>query len=454
MEAMRPGELLGYVAISEASDVVASSSLEAGEATSRDHARSSPQSQSLHVFALTDQAIVSGSNFLTTMLVARGLSLVEFGKYSLLWMAVLFGANIQMAFIIAPMMSIGPIQRRVSDKTYLGSILTFQIAFTALITLLIAAAILVLRLRGSGIDGSWIFPVLTANIAYQLQDFSRRVFFYQKRVIAALSADSISYIGQLLLMVLFLKLHRMSVTNVLWINALTSLLAVLMALPMMPLPVAKTKILLPALRRNWLCARYLLAATLMQWTSGNLFTLIAPLFAGVSVVGAMRACQSIMNMTNIWMQGLENSLPSEASRTLTVSGTAGLRAYILHALALLGGFTGVVVLVLNIAPEYFLTLIYGPHLKGYGWVLRAYGILAMLTMLTLPLRAGLRSLENTRPIFIGYIITTVYSVISAPLLGRAFGLPGILSGIIGTQFLLIPVLALSFRRSLSNAESG
>src|SRR5271170_1049578 len=433
--------------IAEEVDAPGSSAVDAsdGSASSR-----LPSSRPIHLFALTDQAIVSGSNFLTTMILARGLSLAEFGKYSLLWMFILFGANIQMASIIAPMMSIGPIQRRMSERSYLGSILSFQIVFAAAFTLLIAVGIGVLQFTGIPIDRAWIVPVMIANAAYQLQDFTRRVFFYRKRVVTALCGDSISYIGQLLLTWACLRFHMLSITTVLWVNALTSILAIGVALPRMPVPIVRMKILRLALIRNWQSARYILAATLLQWTSGNLFVLMAPLFVGVSVVGAMRACQSIMNTTNIWMQGLENSLPSEASRILIASGRAGLRRYILRSLGILGGFTAIIALIIGVAPEFWLSLIYGPHLKGYGFVLRAYGVVAFLIMLTLPLRAGLRSLENTKPIFVGYIITTVYSVISAPLLSRHFGLKGILVGIIGTQLLLIPVLNFSLQRTLSH----
>lgn len=442
-------ELEDYAVPNAATPESAQAALEQGNDSSQQSARTS---RSLHILALSDQAIVSGANFLTSMVLARGLTLSEFGRYSLLWMAVLFGANIQMSLIIAPMMSIGPIQRRLSEKSYLGSILTFQLVFALGLTTLLAVTLGVLRVAGNSIDSSWIIPILATNIAFQLQDFVRRTFFYQNRLFAAVSNDCISYIGQLAVIGIFMRLHMLSVKNILWINALTSLVAILVAAPMMPLPIFRAKVLWATLKRNWQSARYLLAATIMQWTSGNFFVLIAPLFMGVSAVGAMRACQSIMNTTNIWMQGLENSLPSEASRIMIKAGAPGLKRYIVRALALLGGLTGLIVLIINLAPEFWLKLIYGPHLKGYGFVLRAYGVISLLTVLTLPLRAGLRSMEKTKPIFVGYIVTTIYSALSAPLLGKLFGLTGILLGIVGTQILLIPILLISLRKNLSSDE--
>ena len=61
-------------------------------------------------WALADQAMVSGVNFLTAILLARYLGIEEFGRFTLAWMAVLIAYSIQYAMIIAPMMSIGPKQ--------------------------------------------------------------------------------------------------------------------------------------------------------------------------------------------------------------------------------------------------------------------------------------------------------------------------------------------------------
>jgi O-antigen/teichoic acid export membrane protein len=404
--------------------------------------------RSIHLVALSDQAIVSGSNFLTNMVLARGLSLAGFGKYSLLWMSILFCASLQMAVITSPMMSIGPIQTRIKIERYIGCVFTAQLGFAFICTLLLAGLLGIFRFRDSTVTPRLILAVISTNLSYLIQDFTRRVFFYQQRVTAALITDCISYVGQLTLVGLLYRFRHVSVENVLWSNAFTSVLAFAVTAIYLPSPLVRSEFFLPVIRRNWQSARYLLAATLLQWTSGNFFVLIAPVFLGVSAVGAMRACQSIMNMTNVWMQGLENSLPSEASGILTSQGVPALRKYILRALAMLGGLTLLVVGVVITAPEFYLRIIYGSHLAGYGFVLRAFAILSLLTVVTLPLRAGLRSIEDTRPIFVGYILTTAYSILSAPLLARTFGLHGLMVGLIGTQVLLVPLLTVSLYRRL------
>lgn len=62
------------------------------------------------LYALLDQALVGGVNFLTFALLARALGVREFGVFALAWSAVLLAGNLQMSLIVSPMMSIGPKQ--------------------------------------------------------------------------------------------------------------------------------------------------------------------------------------------------------------------------------------------------------------------------------------------------------------------------------------------------------
>ena len=60
------------------------------------------------ILALTDQAVVSGSNFLIGIVLARVLGIDDYGLFVLLWMMVLFGKSINQAFVTRPMMTLAP----------------------------------------------------------------------------------------------------------------------------------------------------------------------------------------------------------------------------------------------------------------------------------------------------------------------------------------------------------
>ena len=78
-------------------------------------------------WALVDQAMVSGVNFLTGIILVRYLGLEEFGRFTLAWLIVLFFNSIQFAAVISPMMSIGPKQADIEFPQYYGAVFLQQL---------------------------------------------------------------------------------------------------------------------------------------------------------------------------------------------------------------------------------------------------------------------------------------------------------------------------------------
>ena len=56
---------------------------------------------------VVDQILVSGSNFLTGIILVRGLGLVSFGKFTVAYVILLLANSIQLSFISSPMITLG-----------------------------------------------------------------------------------------------------------------------------------------------------------------------------------------------------------------------------------------------------------------------------------------------------------------------------------------------------------
>ena len=100
-------------------------------------ARMNPSTQ----LTLMDQALVSGSNFLTAILITRLAGLEEYGFFALAWMGLLLMSSLQQAFIQAPMMSLGPKKSEAEKANYFPASQFLQIGFAVLIFLLISPVI-------------------------------------------------------------------------------------------------------------------------------------------------------------------------------------------------------------------------------------------------------------------------------------------------------------------------
>jgi O-antigen/teichoic acid export membrane protein len=393
--------------------------------------------------------MVSGVNFITGILLARYLGLSEFGVFTLVWMAVLFASSLQFAFISAPMMSIGPKQATDEAPGYYGAVLSQQVVFAVL-----SFVFLYVGVKVSGyFFPDWqvqhlALPLASVAFAFQMQDFIRRYFFTNNRGRAAFVNDAISYLGQLGLLIWFFRTARMDSATVLWIIAGTSLVAVLAGIFSLEHMRWDRAILGSVARRHWHFSKWLTGSALMQWTSGNFFIVAAGGVLGASAVGALKAAQNVMGVTHILFQGLENIVPVKAGNYYHQGGSKALVLY-LRKVAWAGGLaTSAIAAFAVLFPEFLLNLFYGDEFAPYANLLRWYAAVYLVIFIGLPLRSGLRAIEHTRPVFTGYLLTTVFALVVFYPLVHGLGLLGVMIGLLAMQLIMQAVLWISLRKQL------
>jgi O-antigen/teichoic acid export membrane protein len=406
-------------------------------------------------WALADQAVVSGVNFLTAILIARQLGADAFGQFTLAWMAVLFLNGLQVALIISPMMSIGPKQSQDVRSGYFGEVVTQQILFAGLS--------FVVLLAGVSIGASWMpewhveglaLPLAAANLTFQLQEFIRRFLFSVGRPAAAVVNDVVRYGTQLALLGALLGNVAHDTADTLWIITASAVLAILAGIPLLVWPSLDVSRVVATTRRHWDFSKWLFASSLLSWTSGNLFMILAGFFLGAAAVGALRAAQNLMGVVGILLQGLQNVIPIRAAHHFANGGVASLIDYLRSSAILIGLAVTAVALVASSAPEYWLSLAYADQFAGYGGLLVWYSFIYIVIALELPISTGLRAVEQTRPVFHAYIAGTVFTLIAIVPLVKLFGLTGIMVGLLTTWIIQNVVMASGFGVSLRTLQSS
>lgn len=395
-------------------------------------------------WALADQAMVSGVNFLTGILFARYLGLDEYGRFTLAWMAVLFCNSFQQAGIIAPMMSIGPKQTPEEEPGYYGAVFVQQVIWSVVCSLLLwlgvrLSTVLYPQWQVANLAG----PLAVTLFAWQLQDFLRRYFFVRNQGGMAFLNDAISYLGQVTLLIVLFRCTTADTARVLWLIAGTSSLALLAGLfKLGRFSLSKTT-LCAVSRKHWIFSRWLLASALMQWFSGNFYFVVAGAILGPVIVGGIKAAQNIIGVTHILFQSMENFAPSGAARSFVQGGAAALTAY-LRRLTFLGAFvTGSVALVAWCFPESLLDLLYGATFTQYGVILRWFCIIYLCVFLTTPLAVGLRAIEKTRPLFVAQSVAGLLSLATAYPLIEKFAATGVMAGLLLVRISIVIFLFIS-----------
>lgn len=395
-------------------------------------------------WALTDQAVVSATNFLTNVMLARFMGLREFGIFALSWMCVLFVNSLQYALVIVPMMSIGPKQVKNDRSAYFGAVVFQELVLVSLSFVLVYAGLNIFGRDIHHVDVRHLaFPLAASAFAYQMQDFVRRYFFATAQSRRAFLDDILSYFPQLPILFALHAAGHLNGAIALWVMSGTSLFGLAVGwMWVEPLQFHWAQIK-SVTARHWRLSRWLGLSAVLQWTSSNLFVLAAPLFYGVAAAGVLKASQNLMGATHVWFQGLDNVVPVETARRLHENGVKSMLAYTRSILLKWGGLTFVFAAVMGIAPGLWLRLVYGPQMAQYGYILRLYALLYVLIFIGGPLRAALQAIEFTVPIFWSYSAMTVFSIALAVPMAKWLKLNGVMLGLLGAQVLFQGIVAVA-----------
>lgn len=401
-------------------------------------------------WVLADQAMVSGVNFLTGLLLARFLGLHEFGSYTLIWMAVLFVNSFQMAMISAPMMSIGPKQPLDESDLYYRAVLSQQALFSLISFLLLFCAIKL----ASVLKPEWpveglALPVALSGTFFQYQDFLRRYFFCRQLAASAFWNDVISYLGQIVLLVGLFFSIGLNIAGVLWVIASTSFVAIMFGLAKIDFQLVSKQEFKKISRRHWMFSKWSTLSALLQWGSGNLVFIITGSVLGAASVGVLKAAQNIMAVSHILFQGMENFVPAQASRKITTLGIVALQKYI-NKVVLAGGLVTIsFATVIFIFSNEVLDLVYGDVYSRYGYVLQWFAVIYVFMFLCFPYRAALRAIENTKAIFQSQVAASLFVIMFCYALVQSFELTGALVSLLTVYLIVIIYLLVSFSGSVN-----
>jgi len=404
-------------------------------------------------WTVLDQAVVSGGNFVTGILLARALGLQAFGEFTLLWMVVLFIQSIQHAGIIAPMMTLAHSRSEDDRATYYGAVFTHQLAFTALTGLLLIPVLsLAAPLFGQQAPALGVQLALAAALsASQLQDFLRRYHFTRNAPVVSLAGDMLRFPGQILLIgvLLFLAPDQVNVAAALWTLAgAATVSAIALAVPVGRLDWSG-RALAGTTKAHWRFGRWLSGAAVLDWASGNVFIIAAGLMIGEAAAGGMRVGQQLIGVLHILFHAMENFIPGQAARIHNESGASALRSFLVRIFLLGGAATAATGLAIALAPAYWFTLLFGAEYQPYGWVTYWLGPAYLAIYAGMTAHFGLRTLHRTSPVFLAYAASAAVSLAAVYPLLQSFGLAGALAGFLIAPLIKVAVMGPALHHELA-----
>ncbi len=381
--------------------------------------------------AIVDQGVVSGSNVLTGILLARFLGVAGFGAYSLAWAVLLFIASIHQPLIVGSMMSVGPKQSDKEAPGYWGAVIVQNLAVAVFGAVVVfASAALSGWLMPSWNLEQLALPLGLATFATVWQEFFRRYFFTRGRPAGALTVDVVRYGSQIATLVCLFVLVP-GVVNpavALWIVAGAAALPALISLKFLGKIDYRAGVMRAIAARHYHASKWMVVSEPIEWASEYIFMFATGTLLGTTAVGALRATQNIAAMTNILFLSLMNVVPASAARHLHKAGMAAMNRY-LRDVAVIGGLATIAVcIVLAAAPTFWLHLLFGDEFRPYGDLVRWWALYYAVNFFAMPLRSGLRAMEKTRPVMSARLMGACVAVATVGLFVPWLGVRGAVIG--------------------------
>jgi O-antigen/teichoic acid export membrane protein len=385
------------------------------------------------VLSLADQAVVSGTNFLTTFFVARWSNSSQLGIYAVTMSVVLALTYFQESLISHPY----TIQRHNPEDTSAeraGASLALSVVFSGACILALCLIALCLLEWMPGSEMATIVWIVAAILAFVLiRDFARRFAFAHLDMLTALYID------------LAVAIIQVSVLCWLGISGRMSAITACAALGIACVfPTAawlysartrfrfRTTHLQSVLKQTWALGKWLLAGRLVVTVQGYMIYWILMIIGGASITGVYAACMSVLGFVNPLLIGLGNSFMPRSVLAWNTGGGPKLWREAIQNSMLVGALMIAMTITVLVAGESVIGLLYhGPEFRGLGPTLIVLALGLFFGALGTPASVGLATMQQARLIVVAATASAVVAIILVALLMTKWGLSGAAYGLLG-----------------------
>jgi O-antigen/teichoic acid export membrane protein len=384
-------------------------------------------------WVLLDQVSFSASSFITTVLLARVLSISQFGVYSSLVLYLYLLLSVSNALITAPFQVL--LAGVSNQQVYISTLLVLQLMVT---TFLLLFTVLIFCLDLPLLQPLWpqLPQILLLVTGFLFQDFFRRLFLATQKAKTAFWMDTISGILQLSWLLLAGYQQQLDTSKAIFIVGATYIPSIGFAFFNTGKLQTNAAALKLFTKQHWMAGKWLLLTSFLQWWGNNFLVAAAGLFLGINALAALRLCQTLFGVLNALLQVFENYGLPRASALYQLSKeqmVVYLRVLTKWSLLLL---VPVTIATLLFAEE-ILLLCGGRAYIEYAYALQGMGVLYIIIFFGYPVRIAIRVLLLNSDFFIAYCISFSFSLLSATFFIRQWHLYGVIAALIINQLLML-----------------
>lgn len=404
------------------------------------------KNQSHKLLALSDQILVSGTNFTVGILITRLIGIEDYGRFALYWMIFLFLHSLCNSFIGLPSQIIS--NQMPNKSVYLeeNNRLGILLLIAFFILLYPAFCIYDYTTNASFGYGYWLFPLVI--LLYLKQEMNRKYFYAKLKVKKVICIDLCAYLLQIPSLLILSLYFDMSLSLVLLNLTLFGILGQLVFILLKERTETSFESKNLPLLVNWNYSKHLIITSVLQWFSGNILIISAGPILGIAAVGIIRVLQNIMGVLHVLFLTLENVVPVKASLLLNTHGKKQMFTYFKKVFIITGAVYGLILILLKCSGGLLLTLLYGEDFAQYTNLLDIFILVYIFIFIGTIAQLIIKTLKLNFGISIAYGLTAIAAfTLSVPLL-ETFDIKGIMIGLGLFQIITISTYYITIKRSL------
>lgn len=382
--------------------------------------------------AILDQGLISGSNFIISILLARWLTADQYGAYAVAFGIYIMLSLVYQSLVLEPMGVFGGSMFRGNLRGYLKSLVSVHIILSGTICLAFVVAWFVAhRLGAGGVMTGALAGVAIASPCLMLFSLARRTFYVEFSPAPA-AAGAFIYSTLVLVGLYFVYRHALlsPFTALLLIaaGALTTGTVLMIGLRSGLSGSGPAPTLGEAWHKHWRYGRWALASCIAGWLPSYIYFPLLSSFAGMAQTGQLKA---LMNLTLPFEQtkgALVMLVLPYAAGVMGQDGKAGAR--ILGRRLTVLSFVGAILYWAIIIPLHkpIFQVLYSGRYMEVVYLLPALALGQIFWSATFGPQVALRAMESPASVFVALGVATTASLVIGIPLTWAFGLKGAIWG--------------------------
>ena len=390
--------------------------------------------------AITDQGLISGSNFLLSIMLARSLGPVGYGMYALGFAAYMLALSFFQALMLEPAIVLGASEYQDEFPAYMSGLLRLQAVLSLLQVCLFVLAAAVCASVPALRSGVGMLLGLAVGCPLLLLFWLLRTASYVASKSAAATKAALVYC--IVLLICFALTERFGALNpgtAFSIMGIAGAVAAIWLLVVLKPAWRSTRPgMMTLAREHWDFGRWEISKVGVDWVSENFAYAVSGAVLGVSEAGALKALATLFVPLNQTLTALRRLCLPYLSRVYKQGGNERS----VEAIRNVGAVYSVIALLycvgMTVSAHWIVSSLYRGKYQEIAGLTPWFSLALMFTIPIMVFDMALRAIRLPKAIFISSSLAIVPVLITVWPLAVFFGLRGlIINGVVASTIFIV-----------------